>query len=195
MKYKICNQPIQQIQNKQTQNNCTTNCNKSQIHDATKIIDISKNYDEVVVHPLSENDPIRKYDYHKYYDPFEQPSRRVARHDIPPHLLKRQIDIPTRGYPDNFTQVGILIKVNKTYVDNDNKIIRLFGRQEFPGSYRYEYYTMVNSGYDKIKIPIKNLRQKELYDDDIIFIKELDNNYKIQLHNYDAPKYYPDIIY
>ena len=104
------------------------------------------------------------------------------------------IDIPTRGYPDNFTQFGVLIKQGNPNKNHENKILRLFGRQEYPGTYtRYEYYTTITSGNDYIKIPID--RKKELYDDDVIYIKELDDNYKVQLHKYDQPKYYPDIIY
>ena len=153
-------------------------------------------------------DPVREYDYSKLYDILEEPTRRVPRHEIHPSILRQYIDIPSRGYPDNFTQYGILIassghdkhsKNDKSnsdkiemHTDSNNRIIRLFGRQEYPGSNRYEYYTMINSGYDAIKIPL-DVRKRELYDDDKVYVKELGQHYKVQLHNYDAPKYYPDI--
>lgn len=140
------------------------------------------------------DDIIRQYDFKKAYDPFENPARRIARHEIHPLHLKRLIDIPTRGYPDNFTQFGILIKEGNPNKNVDNPILRLYGRQEFPGSNRYEYYTSISSGNDMIKIPIY-VKQQELYDDDIVFIKEIGEHYRVQLHKYDQPKYYPDIIY
>lgn len=140
------------------------------------------------------NDLVRQYDIRKAFDPLEEPTRRVARHEIHPLHLKRLIDFPTRGYPDNFTQIGILVKEGHSHKNYDNKILRLFGRQEFPGSNRYEYYTSINSGNDSIKIPI-DVRQQELYDDDVVFIKELKDKYRVNLHKYDAPKYYPDLIY
>lgn len=142
----------------------------------------------------SYDDIVKDYDIRKTYDPFENPARRVARHEIHPLHLKRLIDLPTRGYPDNFTQIGILIKEGNPKKNEDNKILRLYGRQEFPGSNRYEYFTSITSGNDMIKIPI-DVKRQELYDDDVVYIKELNEHYRVQLHKYDQPKYYPDIIY
>lgn len=146
-------------------------------------------------HEFRINDPIREYDYRKLYDSLERPVRRVARHEMPPYYFRGIIDYPTQGYPDNFTQIGLLI-LNKGVhnSDNENNILRLFGRQEHPGSYRYEYYTMINSGLDKIKVDIPLRGKKEIYDDDIIHIKEVDKDYTAQLYRYDEIKYYPDII-
>ena len=140
-------------------------------------------------------DVIKEYDYSKLYDPFIEPTRRIPRDQIPPFHLKRLIDIPTRGYPDNFTQYGILINNDKRSEvdDRSNNILRLFGRQEYPGSNRYEYYSAVNSGLDQIKIPL-NVRRNELYDGDEVFIEELGQKYRVKLHKYDAPKYYPNIL-
>jgi hypothetical protein len=144
--------------------------------------------------PIQHNrDAIRDYDYSKLFDPLVEPTRRIPRYEIPSFHLKRLIDIPTRGYPDNFTQFGILIEEGKRNKDNDNKILRLFGRNEFPGSNRYEYYTAINSGLDQIKIPVI-VKQQELYDDDNVFIEELGKRYRVKLHHFDAPKYYPDLI-
>lgn len=140
-------------------------------------------------------DVVRQYDYHKTFDPLEDPTRRVPRHEIPPVVLKHNIDIPSRGYPDNYNQYGVLVKEHSNKDgDSENRIVRLFGRQRYPGSNQYEYYTMITSGNDLIKIPINNKRRNELYDDDIIYIKELNNNYKVQLYKYDAPRYYPDLF-
>jgi len=139
-------------------------------------------------------DIVREYDYKKTFDPLEEPVRRVPRHEIHPLHMKRHIDLPTRGYPDNFTQVGVLVKKGDPNENKNNKIIRLFGRQEYPGSYKYEYYTMINSGHDQIKIPV-HTRRKELYDGDTVKIKELNDKYEVQLHKFDAPKYYPDIVF
>ena len=139
-------------------------------------------------------DMIRQYDYRKAFDPLEEPTRRVPRHEIPPVYFKRNIDIPTRGYPDNFRQFGTLVKKGNLNNNEENKIIRLFGRQEYPGSRKHEYYTSVRSGLDNIKVPINNKKQ-ELYDGDKVYIKELDDNYEVHLSKFDEPKYYPDIIY
>jgi len=135
-------------------------------------------------------DPVRNYDYGKIFDPLVEPTRRIERDQIPPVYLRRLIDLPSRGFPDNFSQFGILVKANKN--DPHNQILRLFGRQEFPGSHRYEYYTAIVSGLDQIKIPL-DIKKNELYDGDSLYIRELGEKYIVQLHKYDAPKYLPDI--
>ncbi len=159
--------------------------------------------------PFNDDYRVRQYDYNKIYNVLEQPARRVDRGQLPPQFVKRLIDYPSRGYPDSFTQLGTLKKlqhhhhrdVNSEHehehvdlTNTNNFIIRLFGRQEFPGSNRWEYYTMINNGLDQIKIPIYVKRQ-ELYDGDEIFIKELEHKYVVSLYKYDEPKYYPDLMY
>jgi len=146
--------------------------------------------------PNGYPDLIMKYDMSKITDPFIEPTQRVPRQDIQPIILKQMIDIPTRGYPDSYSQLGILVRDEECHgeeCNTDNKILRLFGRQIYPGSYTYEYYTMANSGNDQIKIPI-DTRRKQLYDDDKIRIDELNRCYRIRLYDFDAPRYYPDII-
>jgi len=143
---------------------------------------------------IPEIDVVRQYDYRKFFDPLENPVKRLPRHLLPPDYFRNMIDLSTRGYPDNFTQCGILVNKNNDN-KNPNNILRLFGRQEFPNSNRYEYYTMINSGLDQIKIPIHNRTKKELYDGDTIKIKELDSFYNVKLFKFDQPRYYPDIIF
>lgn len=149
-----------------------------------------------------EIDPVIQYDYNKYVNPLEQPTRRVARHEIHPIHVKQMIDLPSRGYPDNFTQIGVLVQIknkknkkskNKNKMNNQNNILRLFGRQEYPGSNRYEYYVMINSGLDQIKLPLE-LRRQELYDGDTVVVKQLNQRYEVNLYKYDAPRYYPDVL-
>jgi len=144
---------------------------------------------------IIRNDSVKEYDYDQISDPLKQPSRRVARHEIPPYYFKKMIDLSTSGYPDNFTQIGTLVLTKSNGIsDNNNKILRLFGRQTYPNSERYEYYTMVNSGNDSIKIPVYSKNKRELYDGDNVHIRELDGTFIVNMYKYDEPKYYPDIL-
>lgn len=152
---------------------------------------ITRSVERVVSSPV---DVIKEYDYSNLTDPLKNPARRVARHEMPPSYFRRMIDLPTSGYPDNYTQIGTLVKKGDPNVNQENKILRLFGRQVYPGSYTYEYYSMVNSGLDKIKVPVLTRGRKELYDGDNVHIKELDENYDVRLYRFDEPKYYPDIV-
>jgi hypothetical protein len=179
-------------------------------------------------HNIVTRDPIRDYDYRKLHDPLEEPTRRVERYEIPPGYVLKHIDLPTRGYPDNFKQVGLLICVtgNKNArhrsgrrnrhrdrwdkngkdqkeekeekadnnVNNENQLLKLFGRQEYPGSNRWDYFTSARSGLESIKLQVDNRNNRELYDGDIVYVSELDKEYRVQLHDFDAPKYLPHIF-
>lgn len=155
--------------------------------------------EQIIIRP-SNGELLAHYDQNKLFNPFSEPSRRVPYYQIPRYHFKRLIDIPTRGYPDNYTQLGIIIEEEKEnnngqeHTENKhNRILRLFGRETFPRSDKWEYYIMINSGHDAIKIPIE-VSKSELYSDDIIRVPELNSKYKVQLYNFDAPRYYPDII-
>lgn len=143
---------------------------------------------------LDKINPIEIYDYNKTFNPLEEPTRRLPVYEIPPYYLKKLIDIPSRGYPDNFSQMGVLIREDNHKKSHDNRILRLFGRQEYPGSNKYEYYTIINNGNDHIKVPLDNKRKNELYNDDIIYVKELDSDYIVSLYKYDHLRYYPDLL-
>lgn len=165
---------------------------QEQLHNQNQETNIKKVKEDVVVrHPPV--DLVRDYDHRKLNDMLESPTRRVARHHIPPVHLKRLIDYPSRGYPDNFRLLGVLIRQDgEENGSNENKLLRLFGREIYPGANKYEYYTALANGLDNIKLPIETKANKELYDDDELTV--LNKTYKIQLHPYDAPKYYPDIL-
>jgi hypothetical protein len=214
-------------------------------------------YGESTQNAIFNNENILNYDLSKLNNPLVEPTRRVERYELPKYYFRNMIDLPTRGYPDNYTQLGILVaegnnnwngsnrtyglnnfdsysnnfvgkygegsrhkynkkrhskkhKKDKYYNDyyenndrqiyesnyrknNENNILRLFGRQTYPGSNIWEYYLTVYSGLDAIKIPFYP-RRKELYTDDRVFVPELNSEYRVRLYNYDAPRYYPDLI-
>ena len=136
-------------------------------------------------------DSLKEYDRQKIIDPLEPPTQRLPRHVMHPLYFNKKINIHTRGYPDNYKLIGILINTNNK--NTENKFMRLFGREIYPNSSRYEYYTAVNSGgIDRIKIPIEY--KKELYDGDELFIKHIGEKYKVQLYKLDTLRYNPHII-
>ena len=141
------------------------------------------------VAPPPTIDIVRDYDYKKLYDPLEDPTRRPDRYIMGPLYARGYFDYPTRGYPDNFRWLGLLINTAAGN-GNSNKILRLFGRPKYPASTtEYDYYTMVNIGNDQIKVGIDH--RKELYDGDHVFVKEIGTDYTVQLNRNDDLAYTP----
>ena len=121
--------------------------------------------------------------YKRLSDPLLPPERTY------PYMETKMvpINIPTRGLPEEFQQVGILLKS-----DDSGETFALFGRREYPGSRNYEYFVTSSSKHNALKIPLEN--KKELYNDNELNIPGYSGNYKVKLYEFDSPKYIP-IVY
>lgn len=122
------------------------------------------------------------------YDDFIAPERRdyMTLNTI---NMKKLINIPTQGYPDNYQLLGVLLR------DNTESAFNLFGRQTYPGSNQYEYYVEGNANNNKAyKIPIKIRGDKEIMDKQRIRIPGTDESkgeFTTKLYNYETPRYIP----
>lgn len=143
-----------------------------------------------IVHP--KQDLLKIRDYKSLTDPLSAPTRRLPRHIYPTTPQDYTFDIPTQGYPDNYHYIGNLTR------DSDQKIVKLFGRQTYPNSNKYEYYGITSdNNSSEIKISIKTLNNKELYDKDQIdidFLGTSKGTFKLYMNEYDRPRYNPFII-
>ena len=118
------------------------------------------------------------------------PERRLPRHAYPPRHFREMINIPTRGYPDNYQQLGVLVR------KSDEKLLKLFGRQTHPGSNQYEYYVVDSNSNSDNKVPLKS-PSKELNDGDKIDLPWLDSSrgqFDIKIFDYNAPRYNPYVV-
>jgi hypothetical protein len=117
------------------------------------------------------------------------PERRVAKHEYLNHQMQKIVNIPTRGYPDDYQMMGILSR------ESDEKMLNLFGRQKYPGSDIWEYYVTDSTTNIPIKIPININNNRELLDDNsMINIPVFDNSkgkFKLTLYKFDTPRYLP----
>lgn len=111
---------------------------------------------------------------------------------IPPGAVP--INMPTRYYPQQFQQMGIL----KT---PDQQILPLFGRRTGTSTDRYNYYTRTDT-YNPIQVPI-NYQRRDCMDDvgcnellggESIQIRGLDKQAHVEVYKYDAPRYIPSLI-
>jgi hypothetical protein len=132
-------------------------------------------------------DIITDYDYRVMNDPLKEPGRRPPRHIIAPLIGNPYLNIPTRGWPDSFIQMGYLIDND---CHNTNKIIKLFGRETYPNSSEFEYYVEFNTENDTIKSSLDK-QKRELYDDDNVYVEMLQRNYKVKLLKQRGLEYNP----
>jgi len=138
---------------------------------------------------LYNDNIIKRYDERKIYDVLEEPSKRPSRSEIGDIGFRRYINIATQGYPDNYHLIGILMN-NEGF---ENRILKLYGREKYPRSILWEYYTIISDGNDMIKIEINNKNNKELYTGDKIYIEELNKEYEVKMYSNDELKYNPNI--
>ena len=106
---------------------------------------------------------------------------------------KMRINVPTRGEPPSYQQVGIL-----TDLTNPENIKPLYGRQTYNGSGQWNYFTSLDS-HLATKIPIELDNNdctdergcKEIYKNDTLNIGSGGPDYKANIYQTHAPRYIP----
>lgn len=151
----------------------------------------SKETNNNIIIPNDTNDFIQKRielnnrDTKVLKDSFSPPERRVPEYQYP-QIIKNNINIPTRGIPENYQLMGIASR------DTTETNFNLFGRQTYPGSSIYEYYVESTSIGSNYKIPIQVNGNKEISDGDKIKIKGTDQtkgDFTVNLYKFDNPRY------
>ena len=154
---------------------------------------LKKNKDNYREELIKQKQYIRNRDKHVLNDPMYAPERRVPEYQYPAVSTHSMINIPSRGYPENYQLMGMVMR-NET-----ESAYQLFGRQTYPGSSQYEYYVIgaSNTGVET-KIPITTNGGKEIYNNDTINIPGTNKSrgqFKVNLYNYDLPRYIPSVFY
>lgn len=135
----------------------------------------STNYPEVQnIHVpnggLTDYELIKQRDLGVIANPLIPPEKRTERPTIDmtlPLIRNKYIGLPTRGSYDTYQNVGYLTK------DGDPEtVLKLFGRQKWPGSTQYEYYAIKSTAVDQFKVPMYNIR-KQLFDGDKVTIEKV----------------------
>lgn len=153
----------------------------------------------MISHPVDINQIVKEYDYRNVRDILVPPVKRPSSSLVTPIINDPLYNIHTRGHPHNYSWMGILINTTETSEEapfsQDNKIVKLFGRQKYPNSTQYQYYVVVNTGNDQTKINLdKEKYRKELYDDDVVTIDELNMTFKVKLNDSNWIEYSPYVI-
>ncbi len=152
-----------------------------------------KKYNQIIINKepeISKRDILNIRDRKVLDDSLAPPERRVPEHQYPDEYLKRQINLPTRGYPDNYQLLGIVSR------NNTETAYNLFGRQTFPNSNQYEYYIQATLHNNTVKIPLNIYGGKEILDNQSINIPGMNpsnDKFIVKLYDYDVPRYIPSI--
>lgn len=99
------------------------------------------------------------------------------------------INVRTRGEELPYQMMGFLYRdeTDPNYNKDDVNRLMLFGRPQWSGSNKYDYYVSENSS---IKIPIKD-DNDELFDGDTIQVTGFSGIFKVKLYEYKEYKYIP----
>lgn len=141
---------------------------------------------DVVILPTSQNTMLVNKDFERIVNPLLAPERSYnSTYRVP-------INIPTRGFSENYQQVGA--------VNSGDKILPLYGRPRWPGANKWNYYTNTD-GFQSIKLPVQFKRMDcqdevgcdEIYDGDNISIPQYgkDKEFKANIYRLDKPYYLP----
>ena len=122
----------------------------------------------------------------------KQPTRKQYYGDDGPGIsfYSRKINTPTRGEPGSYQDVGFL--TNPT----TNEVLPLTGRQTYPGSPMWNYYTTTNN-FNQVQIPVNNNKSNcqedrgcsELNSGDVAMVNNEPNN--VTMHPYNRLRYIP----
>lgn len=109
------------------------------------------------------------------------------------------INVPTQGYKQSFSQMGILVRdrtegsVSSIYYDSndslhDNMILPLMGRRTMNGRDKYQYYTTAQNGTTKLPITFKGKNGMneygcdEISNSEIVDVQGYNNKFKVTMY-------------
>ena len=106
-----------------------------------------------------------------------------------------EINISTRGEPEPYQQIGILIN------ETSNLMLPLFGQPKYPGSQHWLYYTQSDK-FQSVKLPIEqngkdcqaDLGCKEVQTDDTLNVPGYTQIFNVRLYENQKMRYLPHVL-
>lgn len=132
-------------------------------------------------------------------NPYAPPVNTIDMGSIMPNMMTQvrggvPVNVPTRGYDSNYSQVGILTRTN-----GGDMILPIMGRQTSYGRGKYQYYTMSNSGNFSAKLPLsvngKSCTSEygcdEINTGDIVYVEGYNDTFRATVYENSALAYIP----
>jgi len=192
--------------NTQTNEQSNTNNNPVIVHNSNDQNDNNKPI-KIVVETSCEQKQPQNLSYFQYQN--LKANERIINPLLPPERSMESsygipINVPTRGVTGSFQQIGALYKETINSEDmtpgnnTDSVVLALFGKQTYPRSQKWTYYTSSDANH-QIKMPLSNKGRKcdsqygceEISNDDLITVPGYNGVFKAVIYDYDAPKYIP----
>jgi hypothetical protein len=106
------------------------------------------------------------------------------------------VNIETRGFQNDYTQMGIITSDHK-----ENMILPLMGRRLITGLDKWQYYTISNTGSINTKLPIRYKGRSCsgeygcdcLMDGDVVFVEGYKDTFRVTLYETAKFQYIPYI--
>ena len=110
---------------------------------------------------------------------------------VPPGAIP--INVPTRGLPQTFQQMGI--------IKSGDKLLPLYGRQTAYRTDRYNYYTRTDT-YNPVQLPVRYERRdcmdsngcQELFGGETVKVSGLGQEGNVEIYKFDGPTYIPGLV-
>jgi hypothetical protein len=160
--------------------------NASKINNSTAMIQPI-----VVIPPVSDISPPGLVALSARNDPMQSeyaPPLKIESYGLP-------INIKTRGYEGNYSQLGIL-----TRESGENMILPLMGRRSTSGRDKHQYYTMTNTaGNINTKLPVSvkgrsctsDMGCDEIYNNDAVYVEGYNDTFRATIYENALYSYIP----
>jgi Family of unknown function (DUF5755) len=123
------------------------------------------------------------------YSMAPRPQRRWTTEPDYSSLRSEMPSIPTRGFPDQYQQMGIM-------TTEEGGVLPLYGRRVAPRSDKFQYYTRTDT-YNPVALPVSFKKRDcqdsvgcdELFDGDTVKMAGTGAPGKVKLYRFDGPVY------
>ena len=142
---------------------------------------------------FSQNMPLTQMNSNILQNPFSPPLK-VNRY-FDSSDVRVPINVPTRGFREEFKQVGILTRdIGK------ETILPIMGRRLYTNNSKWQYYTMTDKS-NSIRLPMSHNGRSctseygcdELMNGDVVYVEGYKDAFKVTIYENSQPRYIPHL--
>jgi Ca2+/Na+ antiporter len=144
---------------------------------------------------FSQNMPLTQMNSNILQNPFSPPLKVNRYFDSSSSDVRVPINVPTRGFREDFKQVGILTRdIGK------ETILPIMGRRLYTNNSKWQYYTMTDKS-NSIRLPMSHNGRSctseygcdELMNGDVVYVEGYKDAFKVTIYENSQPRYIPHL--